>query len=68
MSNEISKYYPCPHCGVPTTGRVIGMIGKKIIREMCQACEDYIGSPAAQQPDAMMNNRIEMQKQFEANQ
>lgn len=56
--------YCCPHCGIPTTGRVIGMIGKKVIREMCQACEDYIGSPAAQQEGATMNNRIEMERLF----
>lgn len=56
--------YPCPHCGIPTTGRVIGMIGKKVIRQMCQACEDYIGSPAAQQNGATMKNRIAMEKQW----
>lgn len=54
--------YPCPHCGVPTNGRVIGLVGKKEIREMCQACEDYIGSPAANLPGATMKNRIKMEQ------
>ena len=54
--------YLCPHCGTPTTGTVIGMVGKKEIKEMCQACEDYIGSPAAQQEGATMDNRIEMEQ------
>lgn len=57
--------YPCPHCGIPTTGRVIGMIGKKVIRQMCKACEDYIGSLAAQQEDATMKNRIQMERILE---
>ena len=60
------KLYPCPHCGVPTTGSVIGMIGKKVVKSMCQACEDYIGSPAAQQEGATMDNRIRMEKQCAA--
>ena len=57
-------YYPCPHCGVPTTGRVIGKIGKKEIRQMCKACNAYIGSPAARQKGATMNNRIEMEQLY----
>lgn len=61
---EMSELYPCPHCGTPTTGKVIGLIGKKPVRTMCQECEDYIGSPAAQQEGATMDNRIEMQKAF----
>lgn len=54
--------YVCPHCGIPTNGKVIGMIGKKVIREMCQGCKDYIGSPAAQQEGATMKNRIKMEQ------
>ena len=59
--NEIAKLYNCPHCGTPTTGRVIGLIGKKPIRTMCDKCEKYIGSPAAQLPGATMKNRREME-------
>ena len=61
---DMKKLYPCPHCGIPMTGKTIGLIGKKPVREMCQACEDYIGSPAAQQEGATMNNRIEMERKF----
>jgi len=60
----LSDLYACPHCGVPTTGRVIGMVGNKVIREMCQACENYIGSPAAQQEGATMQNRIKMERDW----
>lgn len=56
--------YPCPYCGTPTEGRVIGMVGKKVAKEMCQGCKDYIGSPAAQQKGATMQNRIEMERQY----
>lgn len=58
--------YPCPHCGTPTKGKVIGMIGKKVVKEMCKGCEDYIGSPASQQEGATMNNRIEMERKHKA--
>lgn len=64
--SKINKYC-CPHCGTPMTGRTIGMMRKKKIRKMCQACEDYIGSPAAQQDGATMNNRRAMEALFEAN-
>ncbi len=60
--------YLCPHCGTPTRGRIIGMVGKKVVREMCQGCKDYIGSPAAQQEGATMNNRFEMQRLYEQKQ
>lgn len=60
----MSKLYNCSHCGTPTKGKVIGMIGKKVIREMCRGCEEYIGSPAAQQQGATMGNRIEMERRF----
>ena len=62
------KLYPCPHCGTPTKGKVIGMIGKKVIKEMCQGCEDYIGSPTAQQEGATMNNRFEMERKYKTKQ
>ncbi len=58
------KEYACPYCGTPTTGRIIGMKGKKLIRTMCQGCENYIGSPAAQQEGATMQNRIEMEQKY----
>lgn len=58
--------YVCPHCGTPTEGKVIGMMGKKVTREMCQECRDYIGSPAAQQEGATMKNRREMGKLLKA--
>lgn len=63
--NGLKEYYACPHCGKPTTGRIIGMAGKKLIRTMCDECDAYIGSPAAMQEGATMQNRIEMQKQYE---
>ncbi len=59
-----TEFYCCPHCGKPTTGKVIGMKGKKLIKTMCKECEDYIGSPAANLPGATMHNRIEMQKKY----
>jgi len=31
---------------------------------MCKACEKYIGSPAAQQEVATMNNRIAMERKY----
>ena len=63
MSMDNSKEsYCCPHCGAPTTGRQIGFVGKKPVMTMCQACEDYIGSPAAHQEGATMKNRIEMER------
>lgn len=65
MSDEL---YLCPHCGTPTKGRVIGMIEKKIFKEMCKGCEGYIGSPAAQQTGATMNNRLEMERKYIAEQ
>ncbi|MEE9302883.1 MAG: hypothetical protein V3U84_03765 [Thiotrichaceae bacterium] len=65
MSEEL---YACPHCGTPTKGRVIGMIGKKVVKKMCQGCEDYIGSPAAQQEGATMSNRFEMERKHKAKQ
>ena len=61
MSEEL---YPCHHCGTPTKGKVIGMVGKKEVREMCKGCEDYIGSPAAQQEGATMKNRFEMEQRL----
>ena len=61
-----NEMYVCPHCGTPTKGKVIGMMGKKVIREMCQECSDYIGSPAANLPGATMKNRREMQKKYKA--
>ncbi len=64
MSKELQ--YNCPHCGKPMAGTVIGKVGNKISYEMCQACEDYIGSPAAQQKGATMKNRIEMQRKYNA--
>ncbi|HUX47302.1 MAG TPA: hypothetical protein VMV58_04750 [Desulfosporosinus sp.] len=63
---ELEELYNCQHCGTPTKGKVIGMIGKKVIKEMCQACKDYIGSPAAQQEGATMNNRFEMERKHKA--
>ena len=63
MSEEL---YLCPHCGTPTKGKVIGMVGKKVVKEMCKGCEDYIGSPAAQQEGASMENRFEMERKYEA--
>lgn len=57
--------YACPYCGTPTTGQIIGMKGKKLIRTMCQGCENYIGSPAAQQEEATMQNRIKMEQNNE---
>ncbi len=56
--------YACPHCGTPTNGKVIGMVGKKEIKEMCQGCEDYIGSDAARQEGATMQNRFKMKRQL----
>ena len=67
-NRQKSELYCCPHCGKPTTDRVIGMIGvigKKIVRTMCKECEEYIGSPAAQLPGATMKNRIEMQAKYQ---
>ena len=61
---DIQKLYPCPYCGTPTTGQIIGMKNKKLIRTMCQGCKDYIGSPAAHQEGATMQNRIEMEAQY----
>lgn len=58
--------YPCRHCGTPTKGKVVGMIGKTDVREMCKACENYIGSPAAQQEGATMNSRIKMERKYKA--
>lgn len=58
--------YACPYCGTPTEGQVIGMQGKKLLRTMCAGCEAYIGSPAAQQEGAMMQNRIHMERQYTA--
>lgn len=65
MENEL---YNCQHCGTPTRGKVIGMVGKKSVREMCPGCRDYIGSPAAQQEGATMNNRIEMERLYKQKQ
>jgi len=62
---ECEELYNCPHCGTPTKGKVIGAIGTKLIKEMCQGCKDYIGSPAAQQEGATMNNRFEMERRIE---
>ena len=62
---KITRLHICPHCGMPTKGKVIGMIGKKVVRKMCQACKDYIGSPAAQQEGAAMKNRRAMEALFE---
>ena len=62
----MGELYPCPHCGTPTKGRVIGMVGKKVTKEMCKDCEKYIGSPAAQQEGATMNNRFEMERKYKA--
>lgn len=62
--NKIEELYCCPHCGTPTTGRVIGLMGKKPVKTMCKECEEYIGSPAAQQEGATMNNRIEMERKM----
>ena len=56
------ELYNCQHCGTPTKGKVIGKVGTKDIKEMCQGCKDYIGSMAAQQEGATMNNRIEMER------
>lgn len=61
---NMKEMYACPYCGVPTTGRIIGKKGKKMLYTMCKSCEDYIGSPAAQQEGATMQNRIEMEKKF----
>lgn len=58
------RLYPCPHCGTPTKGRIIGLNGPKPIKTMCKGCEDYIGSPAAQQEGATMNNRLEMERKL----
>ena len=62
------ELYNCQHCGTPTKGKVIGMVGKKVVKEMCQGCKDYIGSPAAQQEGATMNNRIEMEQKYKSEQ
>lgn len=61
----MSELYCCPHCGKPTTGRVIGMVGIKVVKTMCKACEVYIGSLAAGLPGATMKNRIEMQAKYQ---
>lgn len=61
---NMKEMYTCPYCGVPTTGRIIGMIGKMNIYTMCKSCDAYIGSPAAQQEGATMQNRIEMEKKL----
>ncbi|HDY88654.1 MAG TPA: hypothetical protein ENH82_11170 [bacterium] len=58
----MNELYNCHHCGTPTKGKVIGFVGKREIREMCQGCEEYIGSPAAQQEGATMGNRIKMER------
>lgn len=56
----------CNHCGKPTEGAFYTEDMGKIIRlEMCQACWDYIGSPAAQQDGATMKNRIKMERKYE---
>ena len=60
--------YACPHCGTPTNGSIIGKVGNKVIWQMCQGCEDFIGSPAAQQDGATMANRIEMERKYERSQ
>ena len=59
--------YACHHCGTPTNGRPIGSMNGKAIMQMCQGCEDYIGSPAARQEGATMKNRIKMERNFERN-
>lgn len=58
--------YCCHHCGKPTTGGEIMMPGETepTHLEMCQACWDYIGSPAANQEGATMKNRIEMERKL----
>lgn len=60
----MNELYACPHCGTPTKGKVIGLVGKKEVRTMCKGCEDYIGSPAAQQEGATMNNRLVMERKY----
>ncbi len=54
----------CHHCGKPTEGALVLMPGetKPTRMEMCQACWDYVGSPAAQQEGATMKNRIAMER------
>ena len=56
--------YSCPYCKTPTEG-VDGKWG--IHFEMCQGCYDYIGSEAAQQEGATMQNRIEMERKQATN-
>ena len=59
----MSDMHICPHCGKPTIGAFyIEDLGKVIRLKMCQECWDYIGSPAAQQEGATMNNRIQMEQ------
>ena len=53
----------CPHCGIPTMG--VGHPEGPYF-EMCQDCYNYIGSPAAQQEGATMNNRIEMERRYDS--
>lgn len=54
----------CPYCGTPTERNIIGAVGKKLAQQMCEGCEKYIGSPAAQQEGATMQNRIEMERKY----
>lgn len=55
----------CNHCGTPTKGAFYCRDMDRDIRlEMCQACWDYIGSNAARQEGATMNNRIEMERKY----
>ena len=56
--------YCCPHCGTPTDGRAIGAMNGKTVMQMCQGCEDYIGSEAASLPGATMKNRIKMERKL----
>ena len=57
----------CHHCGCPTEGASVLMPGETepMRLEMCQACWDYIGSPAANLPGATMKNRIAMEREYE---
>lgn len=54
--------YSCPYCRTPTDG---ALMKDNVHRyKMCQGCLDYIGSPAAQQEGATMQNRIKMERQY----
>ncbi len=63
------KSHICHHCGKPTEGALVLMPGETTPTrmEMCHACWDYIGSPAANQDGATMKNRIEMERKYAKN-